>query len=143
MLDEQLAHDRLVVGPQGGDVDELGVDPAVVEVEDVGHSPGHAGGEVAPGRPEDEDGATGHVLAAVVADALDDRGRAGVADAEALADQAAQEELAGRGAVADDVAGDDVGLGLQRGGAVGTDDDRGHPTGPCRRSRWRRRAAAA
>ena len=40
--------------------------------------------------------AAGHVLAAVVADALDDRGRAGVADAEPLADPAAQEHLAAR-----------------------------------------------
>ena len=42
----------------------------------------------------------GHVLAAVVADALDDRRGAGVADAEPLADLAAQEDLARRGAVA-------------------------------------------
>ena len=35
----------------------------------------------------------------VVADALDDRGRAGVADAEPLADHAAQEQLAGGRAV--------------------------------------------
>ena len=53
--------------------------------------PRHARGEVAAGRPEDDDRATGHVLAAVVAHALDDRGRAGVADAEPLADAAAEE----------------------------------------------------
>ena len=49
-----------------------------------------------PVRPEHDDRAAGHVLAAVVADALDDRGRAGVAHAEPLADPAAQEHLAGR-----------------------------------------------
>ena len=43
--------------------------------------------------------AAGHVLAAVVADALDDRGGAGVAHAEPLADLAAQEDLAGGRAV--------------------------------------------
>ena len=48
---------------------------------------------------EDDDPAAGHVLAAVVADALDDGGRAGVADAEALADHAAEEHLAAGGAV--------------------------------------------
>ena len=50
--------------------------------------------EVAAGRAEDDDPAAGHVLAAVVAHALDDRGGAGVADAEALADPPAQEDLA-------------------------------------------------
>ena len=38
--------------------------------------------------------AAGHVLAAVVADALDDSQRAGVAHAEPLADDAAHEQLA-------------------------------------------------
>ena len=47
----------------------------------------------------------------VVAHALDDGQRTGVADAEPLADPAAQEDLAAGGAVADDVAGDDVVLG--------------------------------
>jgi hypothetical protein len=90
-----------------------------VEVEHVGDATGHAGREVAPGGPEDHDGAAGHVLAAVVADALDDGGRAGVAHAEALADRPAQEDLTRGGAVADDVAGDDVVLGDERRAAVG------------------------
>jgi hypothetical protein len=94
-----------------GEVDELGVDQFRREVEDVGHSPGHPGREVAARWAEDQDGATGHVLAAVVTDALDDGGRARVAHAEPLAGDAAQEDLAGGGAVADDVAGDDVLLG--------------------------------
>jgi hypothetical protein len=50
----------------------------------------------------------------VIADAFDDRVRAGVADAEALADDAAEIDLAGDRAVGDDVAGDDVVLGLER-----------------------------
>ena len=56
---------------------------------------------------EHDHAAAGHVLAAVVADALDDRGGAGVAHAEALAHDAAQEDLAAGRAVADHVAGDD------------------------------------
>ena len=76
-----------------------------------------------PVAPDDDDSAAGHVLAAVVADALDHRRGAGVADAEAFADLAAQEDLAARGAVADHVAGDDVVLGRERVGAVGPDDD--------------------
>ena len=82
------------------------------------------GAEVAAGRPEHDHATTGHVLAAVVADALDHRERTGVADAEALADDAAQEDLAARRAVADDVAGDDVLLGDERGATVGMHDHR-------------------
>ena len=48
---------------------------------------------------EHDDPAAGHVLAAVVADALDDGGGAGVAHAEPLADHAAQEDLAAGRAV--------------------------------------------
>ena len=87
---------------------------ALVEVEHVGHATAHAGREVAAGRAEHDDAAAGHVLAAVVTDALDDRGRAGVADAEALAGLAAQEDLPGGGAVRDRVAGDDLLGGLER-----------------------------
>ena len=43
------------------------------------------GGEVAAGAAEHDDAAARHVLAAVVADALDDRAGAAVADGEALA----------------------------------------------------------
>ena len=67
-----------------------------------------------PGRPEHDHPAAGHVLAAVVADALDDGEGARVAHAEALADDAAQEDLAAGRAVGDHVAGDDVVLGDER-----------------------------
>ena len=72
-----------------------------VVVVDVGDAAAHAGGEVAAGRADDDDAAAGHVFAAVIADAFDDRVRAGVADAEALADDAAEVDLAGDRAVAD------------------------------------------
>ena len=78
-----------------------------------------------PVEPEHHHAAAGHVLAAVIADALDDRGRAGVAHAEALADHTADERFARRGAVQHDVAGDDVVLGGERRVAVRPDD---HPT---------------
>ena len=55
------------------------------------------GPEVPAVRPEHDDGASRHVLAGVVADALDDRDRAGVPHREALARGARAEELtAGR-----------------------------------------------
>ena len=73
--------------------------------------PDMPGREVAAGRPEDHRAPAGHVLAAVVADALDHRGRAGVAHAEALAHDTADEHLAVGRAVEDHVARDDVLLG--------------------------------
>ena len=82
-----------------------------VLVEHVGDAAAHAGGEVAPGAAEHDDAAAGHVLAAVVADALDDRVRARVAHGEALAREAAEERAARGGAVEDGVADDHVLLG--------------------------------
>ena len=82
---------------------------------DVGDAARHAGGEVAPGRAEHEDGAAGHVLTGVVAHALDDGGGTGVAHAEALADLAPDERRARGRPVENDVAGDDLLLGLETG----------------------------
>ena len=67
--------------------------------------------EVAPGAAEHDDAAAGHVLAAVVAHALDDGVDAAVAHAEALAGHAADVGLAAGRAVERDVADDDVLLG--------------------------------
>src|SRR5437763_1219844 len=86
-----------------------------VLVEDVGDAAAHARGEVAPRAAEDDDAAARHVLATVVADALDDGVRARVTDGEALAGEAAEERLAGRRAVEDGVPDDDVRLGGERG----------------------------
>ena len=92
-------------------------------VVDVRDPSGHARTEVPAGRSEHDDTATGHVLATVVAHALADRRCSGVAHAEPLADLAPQEDLAARRAVPDDVAGDDVVLGGERGERVRMDDD--------------------
>ena len=88
---------------------------AAVAVEHVGDAAAHAGREVAPRRAEDHHAAAGHVLAAVVADALDDGARARVADREALAREAAEERPARGRAVEHGVADDDVLLGHERG----------------------------
>ena len=74
--------------------------------------PGHPGGEIAAGHAEHDHRTSGHVLAAVVAHTLDHREAAGVADAEALARHAAEEGLAGDGAVHHGIADDDVLAGL-------------------------------
>ena len=96
------------------EVDQLEVAAALeapVDVVHVGDAAAHAGGEVAPGRPEHDHAAAGHVLAAVVADALDDRLGARVADREPLAGEAAEERPPGGGAVQHGVADDHVLLG--------------------------------
>ncbi len=79
-----------------------------VLVVDVGDAAAHAGGEVASGLAEHDDGAAGHVFAAVVAGAFDDRRRARQAHREALAGDAAEEGLAAGRAVQHGVADDDV-----------------------------------
>ena len=66
-----------------------------------------------PVGPEHDHPAAGHVLAAVVADALHDRPRARVAHGEALTRQAAEERPPGGGPVQHGVADDHVLLGLE------------------------------
>src|SRR3954447_22894911 len=118
VLGDEVAHlDRIRLVHRAEVLDvgrvDLGAEGPVL-VEHERQAAAHAGGEVAPGRPEDDDAAAGHVLAAVVADRLDDGDRAGVADAEALAGDAAEERLALRRAVQRDVADHHVVLGLER-----------------------------
>ena len=92
-------------------------------VEHVRDAARHAGREVAAGRPEHHHPAAGHVLAAVIADALDHRVHAGVAHAEPLAREAADVRLAGGRAVERDVADDDVLLRHEGRVARRIDDD--------------------
>src|SRR5690606_451304 len=98
-------------------------DALALEPVDVGDAAGHAGAEVAPDAAEDHRETARHVFERVVADALHDRGRAGVAHEEALPHEAADEDAPARRAVADDVAGDDVLLRGVDAEAVRADDD--------------------
>ena len=108
MLHDQGLHQVDLVGvDQRLEIDHLRLQRranVAVRVEHVGHAAAHAGGEVAPGPAEHDDAAAGHVLAAVIADALDHHGGAAVADAEALAGHAADERFAAGRAVERDVA---------------------------------------
>ena len=92
-------------------------------VVDVGDAAAHAGGEVAAGGTEDDDEAVGHVLAAVVADAFNNGGGAGVADGEALAGDAVEISFAAGCAVEDDVADEDAFLRQEAGGLGRIGDD--------------------
>ena len=91
----------------------------------VGEAASHAGAEIQAERAEDEDDAAGHIFAAVLADAFDNREGAAIANGEALASAACDEELAGSGAVKNRVARENVtaarggGAGGNRDGATG------------------------
>src|SRR5712692_578235 len=88
--------------------DQLPVEPDVKHPRRVVHerfAAGHARAEVPSERAENDNGPVRHVFTSVAADALDDGGRARVADGEALARRAGQEELAAGRAVEDRVAG--------------------------------------
>ena len=80
----------------------------VVGVVDVGDTARHAGGEVSAGLAEHDNASAGHILAAVVAGALDDGYGAGIADAEAFAHLTVDIQFAGGGAIEAGVAGDDI-----------------------------------
>ena len=75
-----------------------------------------------PALAEHHHQAVGHVLAAVIAQAFDHRGRAGIAHREALAGHAVEERLAAGGAVEHHVADQDV-LFRQEGGVSRRIDD--------------------
>ncbi len=80
----------------------------MVGVIDIGDAAGHPGPEVPPRLAQHDDPAAGHVLTAVVPDALDHSQGAGVTHTEPLAHDAPDEHLATGGPVQDHVAGDDV-----------------------------------
>ena len=99
----------------------------VVGVINVGHAAAHSSGEVAP-RPSEHHHATArHILAAVVARALDDGDGPRVAHAEALAHLAIDVELARGRTVQSGVARDDILLGLEIFAATGRGQDRDAP----------------
>ena len=77
-------------------------------VEDIGDATAHAGGEISSAGAEHDDQTVGHVLAAVVANALDHGSRSGIADREALARHSVEESFAAGRAVESNVADDDV-----------------------------------
>ena len=92
------------------------IDHAVVEalpevsvrIQHVRHAAAHPRRKIPAGPAEDDDSPAGHVLAAVIADALDHGMRAAVSHREPLAGHAPQIGFAARGAVQRHVADDDV-----------------------------------
>ena len=109
------------VGNVGGIFDALklnglGIAPgieAALRIPDIGDPPGHAGGEIPPGRTQNHRAPAGHVLAAMIAHAFDDRLGAAVANAETLGRTSPEEGPSAGGAIEGDVADDDVLLGYE------------------------------
>src|SRR5664280_2678906 len=123
MSGQKLQHDLLITLTQRQEVGHLTVDPTRTQIQDIGHTTGHTRCEVATSGPKDEHGATGHVLATVVAHSFDHCRGTRVAHTEPLADLAAQEDLTAGGSVGDDIAGDDVVLCRQGSRAIGPNHD--------------------
>src|SRR6202050_3770007 len=98
------------LGVDAADVDQLvgvAVDEVALKIEDVGEPSGKPSAEVNPGAPEHAHRAAGHVLAAVIARALDHGDRAGIAYREALTGDPRGIQLPAGGAVQAGVAHDD------------------------------------
>ena len=94
--------------------DHLQVAPALeraVGVEHVRNAAAHACGEIPTRAAEHEDAATGHVLAPVVADALNHHDGSAIAHTKTFAREAAEVRFAARGAIERHVPDDDVLLG--------------------------------
>ena len=130
MLGDQRPHLLNVLVAELLELDQFEVAAAVETTIDVVHvrdPTAHPGGEVAPGAAEHDHAATCHVLAAVVADALDHRERARVAHRKALARESAEERATGGRPIKDGVAHEHVLLGAEA-GALGR-ADRHHSAG--------------
>src|SRR5579885_3465093 len=90
---------------------------------EVREASGHAGAEIQAERPEDQSNATGHIFAAMLANAFDDSESAAVADGETFTGAAGDIELTGSGAIEHGVADKNVAAarsGRARGDADGS-----------------------
>src|SRR5260370_19710232 len=74
----------------------------------ISQSAGHPGTKIQAERPKDNGHAAGHLLASVLAHTFHDGESAAVANGKAFARPAGDEELAGRSAIEDRVAGKNV-----------------------------------
>ena len=103
-------HIRLV--EQGLQIDGIEITPLLGKVsalvEDISGTAAHSSSEISAAGAEHQNDAVGHVLAAVVADTLNDRGRSGVADSKAFAGNSVEERFAAGRAVKGNVADEDI-----------------------------------
>src|SRR5262249_45834737 len=92
-------------------------------VEHVSDPSAHAGREISTRLAQDNRATTGHIFAAMIADALHHGMRTAIANAEPLPGHAAQVQFAASGPIQHNVSGDDVLLRGERGFARRVDDD--------------------
>src|SRR5271169_6785645 len=100
LIEQRLEIDGVEIAALLGEISTL--------VKNVGDTTAHASSKIPAAGAKHQHQAVRHVLAAVVANALDDGGRARIADSKALAGDSVEECFAARGAVKGDVADDDV-----------------------------------
>src|SRR5690606_13711121 len=100
---------------------ELGKE-VLLDVKNIGDTARHTSSEVAASASEDDNATTRHVLATVVANALNDRRGSRVTDRESFRSDATEEASARSGTVQADVADQDVLLRLENGGPRWVDD---------------------
>src|SRR5712672_2358562 len=106
---ESAAQPIFFIDIEFGKSDEIAMEDVLgFGAHNVSQPTGHAGTEIEAERTEDDGDATGHIFAAVLADAFDDGEGAAVADGEAFAGTASDKELARSGAIEHCVAGEDV-----------------------------------
>src|SRR5688572_3905464 len=108
MTDDQLLDEFQISIGWYERVDHLSVEQRRVQIKEITNAARHAGCDIAPCLAEYHRDAAGHVLAPVIAQSLHHRNSTRVPDAEPLADLPADEQLTGRRAVSDHIAGDDV-----------------------------------
>ena len=92
-------------------------------IQHIGDAARHAGGEIAADLAQHDDAAAGHVFAAMIADAFDDGGNAGIAHGEAFTGDATEITFAGNGAVQHGVADNDIVFGDEAALGLRIDDD--------------------
>src|SRR5262245_56101498 len=126
MAPGQVVNELQIVAVERLQIHQFRVAPALelaARIQHVGDAAAHAGGEVPSRPPEDDHASARHVLAAVIADALDNGGGSGISDGEALAGDTADERLSTRRAIQRDVAGNHVVLRGERRATRRREDD--------------------
>ena len=113
-LNEALHEPDVGLVEQRLDLDHLAIDARAeltVDVIDIRYAAAHTGREVPPGLAQNHHRSASHVLAAVVASALDNRASPTVSHCEALACDAVEEDLAASRPIQRRIANQDVLMG--------------------------------
>src|SRR5450631_1650521 len=84
-------------------------------VENISDTTAHASGKISAARTEHQHQPVCHVLAAMIANAFDDRGRSGIADRKTLAGDSVEEGFAAGCTIESNVADQDIFLGSEAG----------------------------